>query len=574
MKIVPLIQGTPEWHAYRSSHFNASDVPAMLGCSPYKTRAALLREYATGLVPDVAPATQRRFDDGHRFEALARPLAEEIIGDDLYPCVGENGRLSASFDGITLDAGSAFEHKTLNASLRAAFDAIESECGDGTLLPEHYRVQMEQQCMVSGADRVLFMASRWDDNDTLIESAHCWYYPDMAMRSRIIAGWEQFERDVAAYVPEPPLSPAAVAAPVAGFGMLSLRVEGRVLASNLDAFKAEADAFIGRLPKPNELQSDQDFADAESAVKACAEAEDRIKSAREAALAQMHDVASLLRTAQSISDTIRAARLALEKAVKAEKESRKESLVNAACRAVRVHYVEINATIPPQHALGIPASLPSDIASAIKGLKSLSSMRDKLDSAVAAKKIEASHVADRIRANVAIIEDHPANAALFADRISLCATKDPADLRNLVTARIAAHEREQAAKLEAERELIRREESARIEAQHAAEERGRQMDESAASRTVASVAQPAEHAPCKGEVAGSIPVGGSTRQIKLGDINAAIAPLSITADGLAQLGFNPVGQDRAAKLYRADDFGAIVDAMMVHLRHAWKQRAA
>ena len=53
--------------------------------------------------------------------------------------------------------------------------------------------------------------------------------------------------------------------------------------------------------------------------------------------------------------------------------------------------------------------------------------------------------------------------------------------------------------------------------------------------------------------------------IKLGDINARIAPLSITADGLSQLGFAHVATDRSAKLYRQSDFGAIRKAMVYHL---------
>jgi putative phage-type endonuclease len=157
MKIVKLIQGSPEWHAHRAAHFNASDAPAMLGVSPYKSRAELLREYATGLAKEVDATTQRRFDEGHRLESLARPIAEQLIGEDLYPCVGVEGRYSASFDGLTLLHDTAFEHKTLNAELREILAGVEDA---GAQLPDHYRVQMEHQCMVSGADRVLFMASR------------------------------------------------------------------------------------------------------------------------------------------------------------------------------------------------------------------------------------------------------------------------------------------------------------------------------------------------------------------------------------------------------------------------------
>ena len=119
MQELKIIQGTPEWHEFRSRHLGASDAPAMMGESPYKTRDELLREKATGVAVDVSEETQRRFDDGHRFEALARPLAEKIIGEELYPVVGSNGKFAASFDGVAMLGDVIFEHKTLNAALAA-----------------------------------------------------------------------------------------------------------------------------------------------------------------------------------------------------------------------------------------------------------------------------------------------------------------------------------------------------------------------------------------------------------------------------------------------------------------------
>ncbi|QTK37306.1 HNH endonuclease signature motif containing protein [Xanthomonas citri] len=47
----------------------------------------------------------------------------------------------------------------------------------------------------------------------------------------------------------------------------------------------------------------------------------------------------------------------------------------------------------------------------------------------------------------------------------------------------------------------------------------------------------------------------------VGQINAKIAPLTITADGLAQLGFLPVTTERASKLYDAAQLAAMFSAM-------------
>lgn len=573
MKTLNLVQGTPEWHQHRATHFNASDAPAMLGVSPYKTRAQLVRERATGITPEVDAATESRFADGHRFEALARPLAEEIIGEELFPCVGVDGALSASFDGLTITGDQAWEHKTLNDTLRAA---MADGC-TGADLPLHYQVQMEQQLMVSGAERVLFMASTWD-GDTLVEERHCWYASDPQLRARIIAGWEQFAADVAAYTPDS-TPPAVVATPVAGFGTLSLRVEGRVLASNLDAFRADAEAFIARLPKPADLRDDQDFADAEQAVKACGEAETRIKAAKDAALAQMSDVEAVLRTADDIAATIRAARLALDKVVKAEKERRRADIVEHYVGLVRAHVESINATLG-DHAIGLPVSLRTDIANAAKGKKTLGSITDACDAAAAAAKIATSQQAERVRACIAVLAEHAEHAHLFADRVLLCASKAPDDLRNLIAARITEYKRREAERLEAERERIRQEEAARLEReQREAAERAAREDAERAQVAEAKShgvdvgnAQAAAPAPIPADTAitgtAHAATTGGARRIKLGEINAAIAPLSITADGLAQLGFRPVAQEKAAKLYDAGLLPAMRQAMILSLQRA------
>lgn len=548
MKLLNLAQGSPEWLAHRATCWNASEAAMMLGVSPYLTRSALVKWRATGIAPEYDDATLRAFAEGHRAEALARPLAETMLGEDLYPCVGviDGTKYSASLDGITLDGKTVFEHKLLNEELREAIRPNNSIMA----IPEFHRIQMEHQCLVSGAERVLFMASEWDRDGDLIEERHCWYYPDADLRARIVAGWAQFDADVDAYVPQE-TRPAAVAAVVEGFGALSLRVEGRVLASNLDAFRADADAFISRLPKPAELETDQDFADADAAVKACAEAETRIKAAKDSALAQMADVDAVLRTADAIAETIRIARLALDKAVKAEKDRRKSEIVAAGVDAVRAHYATINATLG-EHAILAPQSLTIDIGGAIKNLRTLSSITDAVNAAVAGAKIAASQRAEAVRASIAAMAEASAgHETLFADRVQLCATKAPDDIRNLAAARIFEHKR-----LEAAREVAT--EVQKFDAQQKPE----------------SVAQQVEQLPSKQTVAGSTPAGLSNARIRLGEINARIAPLSITADGLAQLGFTAVGTDRAAKLYVASDWPAICDALISRITAAAVARAA
>ena len=464
MKIHNLIQGSPEWLAYRAQHFNASDAPAMMGCSPYKTRAELLRELHTGVVGEVDIATQKRFDNGHRVEALARPLAEEFIGAELYPVTGSNGRLSASFDGLTMDETEGFEHKALNAELRAVFKAMagvdwNSDADAGRTLPLMYRVQMEQQLMVSGAERVLFMSSAWT-GDSLDEEHHCWYYPDATLRGEILLGWDQFERDLAAYTPPPATEAAPVGKAPDTLPALRIEVTGAVTASNLAEFKATA---LGAIRSVNRtLKTDQDFADAEKAVKWCSDIESRLKAAKEHALSQTADIDALFKALDDIGGEARTVRLDLAKLVDRRKLEVKEEAVAAARKALDAHIADLNAEIAPMRLRPIAA----DFAGCIKGLKSVSSMQDKLDVLLATTKIAAEAEARAVRANVATFHEKAAGFEfLFADLGSVI-HKAADDFAALLQARIATHQAAETAR-KAKREADEAAAKAAAEAQAA-----------------------------------------------------------------------------------------------------------
>ncbi|QBL40484.1 hypothetical protein MG068_08165 [Stenotrophomonas sp. ASS1] len=568
MITVDLIQGTPEWHAHRATHFNASDAPAMMGCSPYKTRSQLLREFATGATIEHDAATLQRFADGHRFEDLARPLAEQIIGEELYPCVGVDGKYSASFDGLTLLEDKAFEHKSLNDDLRLAMPVD----GGDACLPLHYQVQMEHQAMVSGAERVLFMASKWSGDD-LVEERHCWYTPNPELRARIVAGWAQLEADVAAFEPGPASEPVPVGRAPETLPALSIQVTGMVTASNLAEFKENALAVLGSINR--ELQSDEDFADAEKTVTWCKGVEERIEATKQQVLGQTADIDAVFRTMDDVAAETRKIRLELDKLVAKRKDERRTEIGNNARRAVIDHIQGINETLGA-HAVPMPATLVADLQAAIKGKRSFTSMQDAVDAVATNAKITASQAADRIRANIAILAEHPDYATLFADRVQLCASKAPDDLRNLVAARISEHRQAEQERLDAEREKIRKEEEAR--AQKAATEQAAQAAQAAQPAAAEQQPVPAAAVPAAAPVrtvataVASAPTPAAAPRevvkIKLGDINARIAPLSISADGLAMLGFKPINATGSAKLYDQAQFPAMCRAMIEGLQDA------
>lgn len=449
-----LIQGTPQWHEHRATLRNASDTPVVLGCSPYKPRDQLIKERATGIAPEVDVGTQRLFDAGHEAEALARPKAEALIGDDLYPVVGSEGSWSASFDGLVMDGSVAWENKLVNQSLR---EAMQGGC-TGADLPLHYRAQMEHQLMVSGAGRVLFTAANGD------EFFHCWYAPDPALRERIILAWDQFDADVAAYT-HTEARVKVVAEPVESLPAVSVRVDGKLtIASNVDLFTTKLKAYIERLPKRPE--TDQEFANAEDAVKALQRAQDACDREAEAMLAPFTDAESARRALADAAELCRTTRLALEKLVKQRKEDIKTEIVAEAREKLASHIAELNAALGD----ALMPPIAADFAGAIKGKRTVESLRSAANDELARAKIEAKAVAETISGNLRLVAARKADH-LVPDLKAIC-TKAGDDFAALLDQRFAAESQ----RLEQERQRIRDEEAARAVAAAAAIERARSAE--------------------------------------------------------------------------------------------------
>lgn len=564
-------QGSGGWHALRAKHFTASEAPAMLGVSKYQTRADLLKRKATGLVEEVDAATQRRFDDGHAAEAAARQIVEGIVGDELYPVTTSaevNGLpLLASMDGLTMLGDIGWETKLLNQTLRADVEA-------GTL-HEHYTAQMEQQLMVTGCERIYFTTS----DGTAEGTFGLWYESSPALRERIVAGWQQFAKDVAAYTPEPETVKPAGVAPEA-LPALRIEVTGMVTASNLAAFRAHALAVFGGIK--TDLQTDADFADAERTVKWCKEVEDKLDAAKSHALSQTASIDELFRTIDAIKEEARQKRLTLDKLVKAEKENRKAEIVAQAVTALNAHVHALNQRTAPA---SIPTAMyaPSLIGEAIKGLKSLDSMRDKIGAALANAKIETNAIADRIDANRKTVED----MSLMPDFAAVC-TKAPDDFAALYALRKQQRAEAEAKRLEAERERIRREEEAkaRAEAEHIAQAERERIRAEEQAKTQAAEAErarlraeaetreqaeamrrtAADRAPADVKPEPIAPPADTGAKLTLGQINQRLSPIALSAAGIAQLGIQPAGKERAAVLYLESDVPRICAALVAHLQ--------
>lgn len=553
--IAGLVQGSDQWLAHRRTTRNASDASVMMGASPSISRRELVRLMANGLEREFSDYVQKFIlDRGHEVEPALRRFAEDLIEDELFPTTAttDDGYMGASFDGITMDDRIIFEAKQASEE--------KFQCIERGEIPPADRWQITQQFAVCTDAKVCYycVGDGTPDGTRFLKIERSQVEADIP---RLIAAWRQFDEDVANYVPEPEAAPIPAGRAPEQLPALSVQVTGMVTASNLAEFKANAMAVLGSINR--DLKTDEDFANADKTVKWCQGVEERLEATKQQVLGQTADIEAVFRTMDEVKAEARKIRLELDKLVTKQKETRKEEIVQAGAKAVREHYDTLNASLG-EHRIQPPHSLVQDLGAAIKGKKSLTSMKDAVDTSVASFKIAASEQAERVRANVRVLEmEQGSHGVLFPDRVALCATKTPEDLRNLITARIA----------QAKADQEKRDEEKRLrEADEAARQESRGNDASAAAEPTATAPTRAP-APVTRVGAGAAPLPAGAR-IKLGDINARMAPITVTADGLASLGFRPVAKEKGAVLYALADFGLICAALQDVLADAAQQKAA
>lgn len=194
---------------------------------------------------------------------------------------------------------------------------------------------------------------------------------------------------------------------------------------------------------------------------------------------------------------------------------------------------------------------------------------------------------ERIEAGIAYVRGIDVSAAVFEEFAERAAgekaatisrleqmaadrrTADAAEAQRVenerVAAELAAQQRkldEQAAELARQREALAPAPLAAPVAEPEAAPAPAPAAAAAARPAPTAMQQPAARA-----AAGAAPAAevDTDARVSLGQIKTLIAPLSIDAAGLEQLGFPPVATDKSKRLYRACDLPAIRQAMILHL---------
>jgi len=515
-----LTPGTPAWDEFRLVHGGASEAAAMLGLSTKVKRSELLRMKHTGMAKEFSAWVQENIlDHGHEVEALARPHVEAMIDADLYAMTLSDGYPSCTTDGQTIDDTIAWEHKQFNAALFASVQA--------GIVPEEHLPQCMQVLMVGGAGKLIFTVS----DGTPERMAHVTVFPSEEWFKRIRAGWAQFQEDLANYVP-PIVTPTPVAAVIEQLPALVVNVEGRVVASNLEAFRGAASTFLAGI-KTN-LDTDQDFADAEKTVKFCADGEERLELVKAQALSQTSTIDELFRTIDFIKEEMRQKRLTLEKLVKGRKESIRFERVQAAQDVLLSHIDMLNKRLG---ANWLPRAQASFVE-AIKNKRTIASLQDAIDGVVASTKIELNAKADTLDINrKSLVHDGVDYFFLFADFAS-AGLKPAEDFQAIASARIGKHQDD---------------------------EKAREAAKAVAPPAPAVAAAPAPiYAPDAKQPAPTPTDEVAT--LNVGAINAWLAPIKVDAAGLVLLGITHSDIDKTAKLYRKSDCTRIRAALIRHIQ--------
>ncbi len=246
------------------------------------------------------------------------------------------------------------------------------------------------------------------------------------------------------------------------------------------------------------------------------------------------------RTVALYADQARTTRLMLEKMVKARKETIRIEIVQEGQKIFSEHIKALNKRIGCDY---MPALAP-DFAGAIKGKKTLDSLREAVAIVLVRAKLEANDIADRIQINLltmrACADVDQANL-LFKD-LRQIVLKENDDFAALVKMRVAEHKAAEEKRLEAERERIRAEVEAEVAAKKDADARALEQAQRAEQDRLAAEAK-AENQPAtasaQAQISDPVPPSGAaitdmrpTGRVTLNEPNAKTALVRPTDDAI------------------------------------------
>ena len=459
IKRIDVEPNTPEWLAMRGDGFAcASEAPAVMGVSSYMTRQQLLDKKSFqrgGLVIDSATVSdfqQKLFNKGHATEAAARAILEAELDEDFYQLsyVNDTYNFWSSLDGVTLDGKVIFEHKLWNAAL--------AESVNNGIVPDSHKWQLVHQLITTGADRVIFMTS----DGTTDNRAMCEFVLTNDDKSRLIAGWEQFCKDLESHQVATPKE--VVKQDIQQLPELNVIVEGIIRESNAEAWVTYALNEIEVINSIVAIDSDTEFDNAKHNAKTLRGFQDTAKKGAQGIIDQIAPLRDTIDTLKGVEESARKGALNLENLVKKENVRTRTDRINSAKVDLQEHVKALR--LPP-------INVKADFEGAIKGKSNLASIENAIATTLANAKIEVKLIADLIESNNAAFDNSYRH--LFPDYDQLvCAEQFLTVVENRVLKeqqRKADEEKAQAEREQKIRNEAEREKQAAVDAEKTSLER-------------------------------------------------------------------------------------------------------
>lgn len=457
MKIINITQGTPEWLELRRPCDCSSDAAAVLDLDPHRLRNDYIRMKALGDAKTFSEWEQKYLlDRGHEIEAKARALREEEIGEMITPVVitNDEGTKLASLDGATILFDTVLECKSWNKELAAYVREHDD------LPPTHWP---QCEAILDASDDEIKAVQFIVSDGTAENRVMLDYVSQPKRRKQLRAAWKQAAIDVTEYK-HVEIAPKAIGTALRPLPQLAVVVMGAVERSNFPEFKEGALAMIKAIP--TELKTDQNFADAVSAVKWLDAGEKQCEEVKKMVLAGAASINEVMLGLDEIRETMRQKRLPLKSLIETRKSAIRAEIAAEGREAIRKYLWTLNESCG-----GYMPEVAEAIGDRMAGKREISTLRNAMETEVARVKAEASDIATRILANRAVLETAREHAFLFSDGRSLCQNHDTESLQSLVNARIIEHKAKEERRLEAERERIRLEERAKAERESRERER-------------------------------------------------------------------------------------------------------
>lgn len=196
-------QNSEDWLKFRGNSIGASEIAIIMGESPYKKRALLLKEKAFPFPKDEEKNSKDDkafiFSKGHSYEPKIRNFVEFDLDIDLsltptvlFQSPHYKTPIHASLDGITqVGPLVILEAKYVGVDKFAEYKILRQA-------PRHYYLQMQQQLLITNAEYCIFAFCREVKSATGIdlEYHHFKVFPDKATQEIILIEAKKFWDEV------------------------------------------------------------------------------------------------------------------------------------------------------------------------------------------------------------------------------------------------------------------------------------------------------------------------------------------------------------------------------------------